>query len=95
MVWEAVSTPAGDWYWFTTLPNGVTAWVIDDSERRKRSTRYQISAIRKGKQLSGAETFESFREAKNQSVFLALEFPRIIDNTYKISAEPSKPKGAV
>lgn len=94
MTWEACQGTQGDWFWYALLPNGCTAWVIDDSIRRKVSTQYRIAVTSSvgstsvgGRTFHSHRAFESFRKAKISAIGLALQAPRFLDRTYLISVE--------
>ena len=96
ITWDHLRTPAGDWYWWATLPNGHTAWVHDHSERKGGQPNYAVCATvssRVSGQIDSVQRFSgpgAFRNAKNHAILFALQ-QRVLDKTYKIEA--NLPKG--
>jgi len=82
--WNRVCIPDGCWFWWATLPNGWTAWVIDDSIRRRASTDYGIEATAGSMRKTVGFKIVNFATAKSMALSLALSQPERVCRTERI-----------
>lgn len=75
--WQSIFLPSGEWYWWVDLPNGWTAWVIDDT-RGEGQAIYRIIATSGAMRKAFSVPFFTFTVAKSKALSLALaQVPRV------------------
>lgn len=88
-LWNSLCVPSGEWFWWKPLPNGWTAWVVDDSFRRGARTEYAIYAS--SGEMKRAVKFKCMKlaPAKSLALSLALAQPPRVCRTERIEVDAS------